>query len=281
MTLTKLSPVCFSCLALLFNSSSLATTLVFNVNAERSESSAQTVLDWQATGSYNFQLSVEIDENGYTYTSEAPQVYASADYYHEGNAPIASLKGESIDDINAFKTTVYFSENTQDRRGNLNYYQTEAYGPGLSQKNLSINRSVVDRTEFGEPYYSSTGFGNAVKIHDFKESFSITYALDDLFENPEAILAEDFITLLAETQGIEGAFDFSHSAINSIDECIIEPRICYGDFFGTPMFEATGIQYVGSATLVSISQVPLPAAGWLFFSSILSILCKKIIFKKQ
>ena len=57
--------------------------------------------------------------------------------------------------------------------------------------------------------------------------------------------------------------------MDTLDECLVDVGICYVNVSGgAPMFGGSGVRYAGTATLVGISQVPLPASAWLMFSAL-------------
>ena len=89
----------------------------------------------------------------------------------------------------------------------------------------------------------------------------------------------DYIALLNQQLGIEGLFRVSMNSSGNTTNCPATPspsdsdfsisnnaRICTADFYGT-----VGT-FPYTATLVSISEVPLPAAAWLFGSALIGLI---------
>lgn len=267
----------FGILACITLPAQAATSLIFDVTAQRSVQGPGNGEEWLNTGGPSqFQFTVVLDDGQYSYSDEI-SAGIPFDYERDGVAPIASTAGQSVDDISSFKQNLNVVANTPD--SSFSRISTSGTNSGFHTQNIRIQQSTAASTEIGHPYQATYPLGTfTVAQHSlFNESLSLTEARGPDVDGIAPSL-EDYLQNWDTFNGSLDAFDFRHSASTYIDECLAgNSNLCASNLFGQPRQGQAGVRYIGSATLVGISEVPLPAAAWLFISA----LCGLGLLKRQ
>ncbi|WP_145999266.1 VPLPA-CTERM sorting domain-containing protein [Oceanicoccus sp. KOV_DT_Chl] len=240
------------------------TTLVFNVSAEVSRANYTGGLQWTATNNTAFQFTVVYDESLYSVSTEVPPAYVNfIDSVNEGSVVINSMSGASIDAANNIGQQQGV---TPTRTGGVYLADSSAFGSSLN----SLGFKSTYRTNTQSDVYISEG-EQMYQQYNLDNVMSLNFAAPSLPVSTDISTANHFLALLQAQENIDGAFTFRHEVTETLDECSIMLGFCYGDIYNEPLLGGDGIRYQGSATLVSVSQVPVPAAVWLFGSALIGL----------
>lgn len=243
---------------------SAATTLLFDVAAERY--TARTTSAWAPLGEqwvaeggeYRFQLAVTLNELAYQFIDyEIPPENGYVNYSRIGSVPLIAVAGGISDEIGSFTASSSVTANASSfGEGFFNEYSIGSRPPFNS---LRFTNSVVDRNVLG------TDSNGMERVYVYEENLSLTRASDGPLSNSNVPSFSDYLSLIRNHVDQQNAYYFEHEVFEGIDECTVDA--CGSGYAGYAL-EATGFRYAGTATLVGVSEVPLPAAAWLYFSAL-------------
>ncbi len=247
-----------------------ATAFVFEVDSTVYEPLNNN--QWQAFGSAQYQFTLVVDDTQVSTADVAPEMPAMLyDSYQDISMPVIGVSGESEDAIAVLRSGADLGVSTTVSQTAMSS-ETASTLLGDSQV-LSFVGRVSERHETGDAF---TRDGQGIQpTYQYTEGFDLRYnTYNDV--DPQPMSLEDFLALTSDVVGVEGAFSFSHSALAVTEECLVDqPTFCPSLMdpglvaaLGLSIIEIEGIRYSGTATLLSVTPVPLPAAGWLFVSAL-------------
>lgn len=240
-----------------------ATTLVFNVDS--TISTLDTSGSWNPTGTSSFQVSVTFDETQYVHSTDFP-IPSLVTSYQSLTAPMTAHSGESADALAPYSQAANLTASAGGFTGAL--YQQGLYNGTNEASTLEFVSRISDYYDVGSPYIGGQGV-EVQDVYDYSEGFRLYYNVGAMLP-VDPVAGSDVQDLLLGLIGVNDAFTFNHFAKELTDTCLIAISYCLG-MQGGVYQTASGLSYTGTATLVSVSAVPVPAAAWLFGSAVLSL----------
>lgn len=261
-----------------------AATLFFDVSTQSSYREFGTDTVTMPTGAYNFQLAITLDENGYTYSGDLPPAAEGSQYSYDGQPTIAGMSAPSFERTAQFAQSHGMDPATQQSNfAYARFYQ----GPftGSMQEELYFHESSRDTRSMADPNLpQQEGFLEHNRVDAFSQDLTMRYSYPEPQPDADVTNFDAYLSMLQGLIGEEDAFSFEQYAIYvSSLHCFVDgqpgvispaPELCVGDS-GTGGFAHYGqsqIAFNGSATLVGISEVPVPAAVWFFGSALLGLM---------
>lgn len=262
-----------ACLLFLCTSSSswALTTLTFHVDATVSTLDSQ--LNWQPSGSSQFTLSVTVDESRYSAVLYDPADLAGTTYsgISTMDIPISRIAGTSADAARRIASHPDIAGNPSPRYA-AEYFEISEFGRSQS---ATLGGQSDHSYATGSPYVASYWFGDfeVQRTYQYIESLQLGIS-EYMSRDPALPTPDDFFGLMNGALNVNDAFYFWHQIQGYAEECrvnIANPS-CMSSDNGMPAMDVDGVYYSGNATLVGISTVPIPAAGWCFATALLALL---------
>lgn len=258
--------------ALIASPTRAATTLLFDVTGQRSEKAFGASTPYVQVGAFNFQMSITLDDSAYSYSSLSP-LPEGWDYAYEAYPTINNIGSPSINlteqfaqshgmgsgtdttSTDSYNAYAQFLENSQ-----INYSQHHV---GFSK--IHTEHRITEDPDLPPP------FDLSLHKHDsLSDRVSLTHEYAQPQPDVDISSFDAYLSTLQGLMGEQGAFTFQHRAHYSKSLQCNDPLgslYCYE--VPQPSYSGTAIlDFNGTATLVGISEVPLPAAAWLFLSAL-------------
>lgn len=239
-----------------------ATTLVFNVDS--TISTLDTSGSWNPTGTSSFQVSVTFDETQYVHSTDFP-IPSLVTSYQSLTAPMTAYSGESVDAIAPYSQAANLTASAGGFTGAL--YQQGVTSADYSS--IEFVSRIGDYYDVGSPYIGGQGV-EVQDVYDYSEGFRLMYSVVGAMLPFDPVSGSDVHGFLLGLIGVNDAFTFDNFAKEMTDSCLLIIDYCMGRDGGVYQ-TASGLRYSGTATLVSVSAVPVPAAAWLFGSAIVTL----------
>lgn len=260
-----LLPVLSTFLVAAFPGTSVATTtLVFDVSS--TVSTLDTSGSWNPTGTSSFQVSLTFDESQYVHSTYFP-IPNLVTSYQSLTAPMTAYSGESVDAIAPYSQAANLTAGAGGFTGAL--YQQGVYNNTDDASSVEFVSRISDYYDVGSPYIGGQGV-EVQDVYDYSEGFRINYSVDAMLPS-DPVTGSDVHGFLLGLIGVNDAFTFNHFAREVTDSCLLVISYCMGRDGGVYQ-TASGLSYSGTATLVSVSPVPVPAAAWLFGSAVIALI---------
>lgn len=250
-----------------------ATVLTFEVVAQHTERAFGTDTTAINLGTKTFLVDLAMDESAFYHTNVYPGAYpALAEYYNLSMAPLVSASGFSEDAKASFVTGVGFNNLSLDpipahlnapEWNHASIIGGKAWFDDAGQQRTKMHRQSSEVQE--SP--TVDGPEGAVDMYTMTDSLRIAYDWPTADPNLELDTFDEFEAMLASSLQSESLFDFSSRVYLGTDWCI--GTLCGRDsavWTGQPFVPPYGegwVEFEGTATLVGISEVPLPGAAWL------------------
>lgn len=269
--MTKLSSIFTAtlaiCLSAMSNLAYSTTVLTFQVSADRQVASYDGGLQWLSTGSETFTFTVTLDGSQYSVDNTIPPGYESlVESSQIGLVPSTAIAGASADEIADFRANSQVSPAAvHQAAGKAELAESQTLG---NLQTLAFRDSLTESRQIGETTVQNNGF-ESVRQYSYQETLSISHNIDASLAVADISDFDGFIDLVLSLEGVSDAFRFNHQVLETDDICVPNFQLCESELLGTPpAYSSDGLRYVGNATLVSVSEVPLPASVWLFASAL-------------
>lgn len=256
-----------------------ATTLLFDVSGQRSERQFGTTTSTVPTGAFSFQLSVSLDDGGYTFSDMLPPDLDYippewVDYTYDGHPIINNIASPSLDQTEQFAQShgmdTLYGINPTSSDNYLSYARfMESSFLGFSEQVIAFNKTRTEQRLTPDPNFPPIGTREFFKADSFRDRMSLEYEYDQPQPGLDISSFDAYIATLQGLIGEQDAFSFEHSAYYGETVFCDDSTTTFCDIgIYEPYYGSALLEFNGTATLVGISEVPLPAAAWLFLTAL-------------